>query len=561
VSPRSPRVDPSRSFPILGHQETVKGLVPLALVVAVSLALWVFFRIHTGICLEDALITYRYAENLALGEGFVFNSGERVLGTTTPLFTLMLAAAGLLFGTGHIPLVSNLLSAIFGQVAGLLTFAALRRLGFSVAVCTSAAALFLFQPDVVVAATGGMETMLVVALMAGSFYALSAQRNGAAVLLCALLVVARIDGMLWAAIVLLLVCRERPGSTHRYGLLFFGALAPWALFAQLYFGSVLPNSMLAKLAIGDSAEPLGEFATLVAHLRWFTGAAGFDVETFRRGPDSMIALVAAVILALAGIFSILRHRDRPALLAIALFPPLLCAAYYLGRSPRIFFWYLTPALWCVSTLVVIGAVRVWAAVRDRSRLLRIRRLALGVYIGSILLILLLQLTSAGFRELGYREHMQKYEEGLRRPVGEWLAANTPEGASVATEAIGYQGYYSKRRIIDLAGLTSREVVSASRESRGNSAATFYRVLKRTRPDYIVLRSVEVDLNQAHHGGPLFQSYEQRSYFSETYMELKRFRAPGFGGPLSYLTVFAKRDPVKPDSPQVPDPPGNAPVHR
>jgi len=529
----------------------VKSLSPLALVVMASLAFWVFLRIETGICLEDALITYRYAENLALGNGFVFNSGERVLGTTTPLFTLMLAAAGLLFGTEHIPLASNLLSAIFGEVAGVLTFAALRRLGFSVAVCTLAAALFLFQPDVAVAATGGMETMLVVALMAGSFYALSARRNGAAVLLCALLVVARIDGLLWAAIVLLLVCRDRPGSTYRYGLLFCGAVAPWALFAQLYFGSVLPHSVLAKLAIGNLAEPLGELGTLAAHLRWFTGAAGFDTETIKRGPDSMIALVVAVILALAGIFSILRNRDRPALLAIALFPPLLCAAYYLGRSPRIFPWYLTPPLWCVSTLVVIGAVRVWAAVRDRSRLLRIRRLALGVYVGSLLLILLLHLTSAGFREFAYQERMQDYEEGLRRPVGEWLAANTPEGASVATEAIGYQGYYSKRRIIDLAGLTSREVVSASRESRGNSAATFYRVLKRTSPDYIVLRSVEVDLNQAYHGGRLFQTHQQLSYFSENYMELKRFRAPGFGGPLSYLTVFAKRDPARSDSPQVP----------
>lgn len=525
----------------------MKGLSPLALVMAASLVWWAFFRIDTGICLEDALITYRYAENLALGEGFVFNPGERVLGTTTPLFTLMLAAAGLLFGTEHIPLASNLLSALFGQLAGLLTFAALRRLDFSSAVCASAAALFLFQPDVVVAATGGMETMLVVALMAGSFFALSARRNAAAVLLCALLVVARIDGILWASIVLLLVCWERPGSTHRYLLLFCGALAPGALFAQLYFGSVLPHSVIAKAAVGNAGEPLAELETLAAHLRWFLGAAGFSAEPLKRGPDSGIALVAIAILALAGIVSIGSKPDRTALLAIALFPPLLCAAYYLGRSPRIFPWYLVPPLWCVSILVVIGAARGWDVVRDRSRLRRVRRLALGVCIGSLLLTLLLHLASAGLRELAHQGRMQSYEEGLRRRVGEWLAANTPESASVATEAIGYQGYYSERRIIDLAGLTSREVVAASRESRGNSAHTFHRVLKRTGPDYIVLRSFEVDRNQAFHGGPLFQTREQRAYFDETYSEITRFRASGFGGPLSYLTVFAKRDRAAPDS--------------
>jgi arabinofuranosyltransferase len=39
---------------------------------------------------DDAFITYRYARNLAAGHGFVYNLGERVLGTTTPFFTLLL---------------------------------------------------------------------------------------------------------------------------------------------------------------------------------------------------------------------------------------------------------------------------------------------------------------------------------------------------------------------------------------------------------------------------------------------------------------------------------------
>jgi hypothetical protein len=516
--------------------------VPLALVMAASLALWAFFRIDTGICLEDALITYRYAENLALGEGFVFNPGERVLGTTTPLLTLLLAASGRLFGVEHIPLTSNLLSAVFGQLAGLLSFAALRRLGFSSVVCASAAALFLFQPDVVVAATGGMETMLVVALMAGGFYALSADRKGAAVVLCAWLVVARIDGILWAAIVMALVCRERPGSTLRYALLFCGALAPWALFAQLYFGSVVPHSMLAKLAIKSHVEPLGELDALVSYLRWFAGAAGIQTRSIARGTDSMIVLVATAALALAGVASILKKPVSAALRAAALFPPLLFVAYFLGRTPQIFPWYLVPPLWCFSILVVVGAVRAWAALRDREGLRRIRWLALALYVGSLLLVLAPHLTSACRRELAHHRSLQEYEDGLRRRVGEWLAANTPENATVATEATGYQGYYSKRRIIDLAGLTSREVLSAARESRSNSAATFYRVLKRTQPDYVVLRSFEVDQNRAFHGGPLFQTREQQRYFDETYVELRRFSAPGFGGPLSFLTVFVEREP-------------------
>jgi len=36
-------------------------------------------------------ITFRYAEQIAKGNGFVYNIGEPVYGTTTPLFTILLS--------------------------------------------------------------------------------------------------------------------------------------------------------------------------------------------------------------------------------------------------------------------------------------------------------------------------------------------------------------------------------------------------------------------------------------------------------------------------------------
>jgi len=53
-----------------------------ALVVGFVMRLVVMFR---SAPLDDAYITFRYAQNLAAGLGFVYNAGERVLGTTTPL--------------------------------------------------------------------------------------------------------------------------------------------------------------------------------------------------------------------------------------------------------------------------------------------------------------------------------------------------------------------------------------------------------------------------------------------------------------------------------------------
>ena len=45
------------------------------------------------------MITFRVAENLASGRGFVYNPGERVQVTTTPLYALILAPGVWLFGS------------------------------------------------------------------------------------------------------------------------------------------------------------------------------------------------------------------------------------------------------------------------------------------------------------------------------------------------------------------------------------------------------------------------------------------------------------------------------
>ena len=74
-------VDKPRSFASLPY-----AIAGLAVVVRLLVA-W-----HSRFTSEDFLITLRYAENLAHGQGLVFNPGERVLGTTTPLYTLFLAA-------------------------------------------------------------------------------------------------------------------------------------------------------------------------------------------------------------------------------------------------------------------------------------------------------------------------------------------------------------------------------------------------------------------------------------------------------------------------------------
>src|ERR1700738_1680717 len=66
------------------------GWATAALVVA-ALFLWLTEQCRP-FTIDDAFISFRYAENLARGAGLVYNPGERVEGYTNFLWVLIIAA-------------------------------------------------------------------------------------------------------------------------------------------------------------------------------------------------------------------------------------------------------------------------------------------------------------------------------------------------------------------------------------------------------------------------------------------------------------------------------------
>ena len=57
------------------HGSAILGMTFLVLIVT-----WGYWHIE----IDDAYIFYTYARNIATGQGYVFNPGERILGTTSP---------------------------------------------------------------------------------------------------------------------------------------------------------------------------------------------------------------------------------------------------------------------------------------------------------------------------------------------------------------------------------------------------------------------------------------------------------------------------------------------
>src|SRR5690242_1575132 len=87
--PRAGRLD-GRDGVILGENGPVTRIEKFGLAVALLLALALMWPVR-GYLTDDTFIHLQYARNVATGRGFVFNAGEPVYGSTSPLWVALIA--------------------------------------------------------------------------------------------------------------------------------------------------------------------------------------------------------------------------------------------------------------------------------------------------------------------------------------------------------------------------------------------------------------------------------------------------------------------------------------
>lgn len=205
--------------------------------------------------LDDAYISYRYAENLVRGEGLVFNHGERVEGYSNFLYVLAVAPAFLITDRDGVYFFSVLLNVICALGALWLFSDHLRRsLGARAALAGSL--LFALCLPLWVAVASGMETCLVLLISTAIWvcvehvaYTPTPGNTLALAVLTVLSLLARVDGFLIpgiAILYLLLKHRIRPAMVCVLVLLATQALFEfWRLY---YYGALLPTSYYVKVA-------------------------------------------------------------------------------------------------------------------------------------------------------------------------------------------------------------------------------------------------------------------------------------------------------------------------
>lgn len=389
---------------------------------------------------DDAMITFRYADNLAQGRGFVFNPGERILGTSTPVFTLTLAGLSLL-GV-PIPAAANCANVVFQVCICILAFLILSRdNGWITGL--AGAALLATSPHLVESCGSGMETPLYTMLLLASFYMYESGYSRPCWIFCGLLALARPEGFLLPLILIGdSAARGRRGEGMRGITLFVVLLAAWALFGALYFGSPLPVSVSAKISMYTRAPtPLAEKLT-----KFFM---------FDRPSCELWALP----FFLFGLFSMARKKSGALTLAIWL---LVYSAAILCARTYIFLWYYTPAITVYLLIATLGASEAVQRLWDLSRGSRLIRL-----LTAAALLLLVASSGRGLaRALGNRHHgMVAHYTRYFKPcllAAEWVRDTTAPSDLVCAGDIGYLGFVSGRPVLDYVGLVSPEAIGYQR---------------------------------------------------------------------------------------------------
>ena len=451
---------------------------------------------------DDFFITYRYAENLARGRGFVFNPGERVFGSTDPGLGLLLGALRWLTRAP----VDWLASAVFGLALVAMSLLLLddgvakgRRLERVVG------GTLVLISSLVWANNGAAAPLVLVLLLLAA--RIVDRYPVLAGVLAGLAVWVRPDAALGVLLLGLLVLVEHRRLPWRYGLAAAVAIAVGALLAWSYFGSPLPNTLGAKLEMAAAA------GRPASHGRFWLSAA----EPFRRHfGDGWRLFVALGIL---GQWPLFRGSGRVGRLfvlhcaALAVAYPLLGVPFYL--------WYILPpsiALLYGGPALINAAVR-WALMALGGG----RRVAMAGALAGVVLLLTVGrgLLAASWPRLVAFSPPPRLV--VYRQAAEWIRDHSRPNDSIAYVEIGVLGYYSQRPIEDLMGLVSPRVRPFVLQ--GDLRGGFL-----TRPSEFVL---------SHPRGRM-ETIVQARWFPRSYEEVARFADGGRrGGDLVVYRRLAK----------------------
>jgi hypothetical protein len=434
LSPLLPRQRSRDSAPLLGFLSLLSVLLYL---------ITSYTGGFLGFPLDDAWIHQTYARNLATRGEFAFISGQPSAGSTSPLWSGLLAI-GYLFKIDYRVWTYALGAALLTSVAWLAHRFTLTLWPEHKMAALLAGVFITLEWHLVWTAVSGMETLLFIGFMLLTFV-IPPRRAGWIGLCVGLSVLARPDGLTLLPFALARMIFSGPVwgrrllPTFRCVLGFGAVFVPYLLFNRWLSGNFWPNTFYAKQA---------EYAVL--------RELPLSIRLARLG---LLPFVGAQVLLLPGIAVAVwqwgREHRWDALIPLGWTITFIIA--YALRLPVIYQHgrYLIPVI-PVLIVLGVGGAAAWLRLKAADFLPRVLSRAWLVSIG--LALVAFWLMGAG----AYRRDVQIIETEMVA-TARWVSQNTPPEALMAAHDIGALGYFSGRRLLDMAGLVSPEVIPFIRD--------------------------------------------------------------------------------------------------
>jgi hypothetical protein len=431
--------------------------------------------------IDDAMISMRYAQHLAQGQGLVWNVGQAPIeGFTSPGWTLVMAVLHLLqLPQNLISLVVMIISAMILILHAIVVHRICGEISpWGVVAPLLAAAVTAFYFPLVFWSLRGMEVGLLVLLLdLAVLAALQLRENSprAAIglgLLLSAAVLVRLDAMLQVLVVLGYVVTSHR-SSRRQGWISASivvvTLVAILIFQRAYFGDVLPNTYYQKMA-GGAVDVRLKHGMLV-----FVQFALRDVV--------IMALVVAV-----GLMWLPALRSPKILLLAALFAVQCIYSVWVGgdyaepevASANRFVTQGVPALIILFATVVDGGLASHARATDKGAPAWPTSLVLGA-------LTLLVISGMPWYRWAENNAPLLQSDVRRARAGLALARFTSADATIAVHAAGQIPYYSERQSIDLLGLNDPVIAHGPRRTAfypGHDKWNYEHSIGELKPDLI-----------------------------------------------------------------------------
>ncbi len=493
-------------------------LLPLAVLLLIARIVMISVVDFTT---DDAYITFRYATNLLHGHGLVFNPGEAVFGTSAPLYAIILAGVGFLAGAHTIPLGSH----VIGILADLGTLGILWLLlkDHAALVRRTSCLLWAIFPRSVFIASMGMETPLVIVLMAWTLFLAMRDRPGPFLFAGVLLLMLRIDTLLWTGLVAVFIVARGRWPEVRWVLSSAGLLVIAIAAAVSTWGSPFPWPLTSKIVAYGHLYPA--FDPIRAAMRLLP----FHDLHMQFVKVTLLAGLCAVVL--AGGWILWRRRDP--LVVMPAYFVLSLGALSFGRT-LMQDWYFLPVYFSAFIPIAVLFESLVTFVQKRGRV--------STVINALPVVLALALV-ASFA-WGVKRWKASPGDVFRleqHRVCALLERCAVPGESVMLEPTGYIGWHSGMYVHDIVGLVSPRV-TAYRSRTPGSDNWFHAYIRDHEPSFIILQRSELPANALFlgHGGAMFASAEEREWFASHYRLIPESVPAESGGRDNFVIYASSR---------------------